>query len=213
MPTQSRGWPPPLQRKVASPLGSSYRSGIPWAVHALIPPMKGPFKNALVALGSLAWSSPAWADDAWIGLYQHDITLSQTKFETGQDIKAGWIGTPIEGLRAIGQPAPHFIISKSLNGSTNYLAAGLNWTFGSTLYVRPGIGMAAHDGPSRAYRKGRRVDLGSPITFEPEITTGWHVSDRIAIEASWIHLSHATLFSKQNRGMDSWGLRALLRLP
>ena len=168
---------------------------------------------ASLAGALLALAAPARADQLWLGVYQHDITLAQEKFETGQDIKGGWIGDPIAGLNAIGGPAPHLLLSKSLNGATDYLAAGLNWTFGSTLYARPGIGMAVHDGPSRAYRKGRRVDLGSPVVFEPELALGWRVSDRLALEASWIHLSHATLFSRQNRGMDSWGLRLLLSLP
>ena len=64
-----------------------------------------------------------------------------------------------------------------------------------------------------AVSNGRRVDLGSPVTFEPEAAVGWQASDRIAIEASWVHLSHATLFSKQNRGIDSLGVRLLVTLP
>lgn len=154
----------------------------------------------------------AWAADLWVGVYQHDITLAQVKFETGQDLKLGWIGDRINGLRVIGRPSPHIILSKSLNGGTDYAAAGLDWRFGSVLYVRPGIGLAVNDGPRRAYRKGRRVDLGSPITFEPELAFGWRLSRCLALEASWIHLSHATLFSRQNRGMDSWGVRMLVHL-
>lgn len=157
--------------------------------------------------------SPALADELWFGLYEHDVTIAQTRFESGQDLKAGWIGDRIDGLRAIGRPAPQALISKSLNGATDYAAAGLNWRFGRTLYVRPGIGIAVHDGPSRAVRRGRRVDLGSPVLFAPELAFGWRLDDRVALEASWIHLSHATLLSRQNRGMDSWGLRLLVRLP
>ncbi len=158
-------------------------------------------------------SLPARADQVWAGVYQHDVTLAQIRFETGQDIKAGWIGDPIEAMAKWGSPAPHILVSKSLNGETDYVAAGLNWTIGSTLYLRPGIGLAVHNGPSRAYRKGKRVDLGSPVTFEPELAAGWRISERLALEASWIHLSHATIFSRQNRGMDSMGLRLLFRLP
>lgn len=157
--------------------------------------------------------TPAKADQVWVGVYQHDVTIAQTKFETGQDIKAGWIGKPIEGMRKIGEPSPHVLVSKSLQGQTDYVAAGLNWTFGKILYVRPGIGIAVHNGPSRAYREGERVDLGSPITFEPELAAGWRINDELSLEASWIHLSHATLFSNQNRGMDSMGVRLLVRLP
>ena len=167
----------------------------------------------LAALAMFLLASPAVADDLWLGFYEHDITLAQTRFETGQDIKGGWIGDPIDELRGIGRPSPHILLSKSLNGETDYAAAGLNWRFGKALYVRPGIGIAVHDGPSRAVRKGRRVDLGSPIVFEPELGIGWRLSDDLALEASCIHLSHATLFSRQNRGMDSWGVRLLVRLP
>ncbi|KKC24147.1 acyloxyacyl hydrolase [Sphingomonas sp. SRS2] len=165
----------------------------------------------LLVLG-LSAPAPAIADQIWLGAYRHDVTLAQTRFETGQDIKAGWIGERFDGLRKIGRPAPHILVSKSLNGGTNYVAAGLNWTWGSKLYLRPGIGVAANDGPRRAFRNGRRVDLGSPITFEPELAAGWRIADRLAIEASWIHLSHATIFSRQNRGMDSIGVRLLYRL-
>lgn len=155
----------------------------------------------------------AHAEDIWVGVYEHDVTIAQTRFETGQDIKAGWIGDPIEGLRPIGSPSPHLLVSKSLNGGTDYIAVGVNWTFGSKFYVRPGIGLAVNNGPRRAYRDGRRVDLGSPITFEPELALGWRINQRFRVEASLVHLSHATLFSRQNRGMDSMGLRLLFRLP
>jgi hypothetical protein len=169
------------------------------------------FLSVVAAAMALA-TTGAKASDLWVGLYQHDISIAQVRFETGQDLKAGWIGDRIDGLRVIGRPSPHVLISKSLNGGTNYAAAGLDWRFGSTLYVRPGIGIAVNDGPRRAYRKGRRADLGSPVTFEPELAFGWRLSPRLALEASWIHLSHATLFSRQNRGMDSWGLRMLVHI-
>jgi len=176
----------------------------------VVPAMKA--IPAALAIALLPLASGARADQLWLGVYQHDVTMSETKFETGQDIKAGWIGDPIQSFRSIGCPAPHLLVSKSLNRGTDYVAAGLNWTFGTRVYVRPGIGVSVNDGPSRAYREGRRVDLGSPVTFEPELALGWRASERVSIEASWIHLSHATIFSRQNRGIDSLGVRALLTL-
>jgi hypothetical protein len=166
----------------------------------------------LAGATALVIAPAAHADDIWLGVYQHDITLAQTRFETGQDIKVGWIGDPIDALKAIGHPAPHVLVSKSLSGQTDYVAAGLNWTIGSKFYARPGIGMAINNGPSRAFRNGQRVDLGSRVTFEPELALGWRINHRFRLEASWIHLSHATLFSRQNRGMDSMGIRLLLHL-
>lgn len=162
---------------------------------------------------ALTAAAPAQADELWLGVYDHDATIAQTSFEGGADIKAGWIGERIERLRVIGRPSPHLLVSKSLSGHTDYAAAGLNWTFGKTWYLRPGIGIAVNNGPSRAVRNGRRVDLGSRVTFEPELAVGWRLSSRVAMEASWIHLSHAMLASDQNRGMDSIGVRLLVRLP
>lgn len=161
----------------------------------------------------LALAAPAAADELWLGVYDHDVTLAQTKFETGVDAKAGWIGEPIDRFAKIGRPAPHVLVSKSLSGKTDYVAAGLNWTFGRDWYGRPGIGLAVHNGPIPARRKGKRVDLGSPVTFEPEFAVGRRLNDHMAVELSWVHLSHAKLFSSQNRGMDSIGVRLLVRLP
>lgn len=160
----------------------------------------------------LAAAAPAHADQLWAGLYDHDATFADEKFESGADIKAGWIGEPIEALAAIGRPAPHLLLSAALDGGTDYAAAGLNWKFGRTFYLRPGIGLAINNGPSRAVSNGRRVDLGSPVTFEPEAAVGWQLNERFAVEASWVHLSHATLFSRQNRGLDSIGVRLLVKL-
>ena len=158
-------------------------------------------------------ASPALADDVWLGVYRHDVVLSGPRYEGNEDIKAGWIGNPIDGLRTIGRPSPHVIVSKHIGGQDDYIAAGLDWTLGTRFYLRPGMGLAANDGKRPTYRGTARVDLGSPITFEPELAFGWHVGPRLRIEVSWIHLSHAQLFSHQNRGLDSWGMRTLLRLP
>lgn len=172
----------------------------------------GHLRCAAVVVALAIGAAPARADDIWLGLYRHDVTLSNVRFESGADLKAGWIGRPIEGLRAIGAPSPHVLVSVNLPGGTDYAAAGLDWTFGSTLYVRPGIGMAINNAPRPTYYGRYRNDPGSWLTFEPEIALGWRIAPRLRLEASWIHLSHATLFARQNRGLDSWGIRALVRI-
>ena len=37
-------------------------------------------------------------------------------------------------------------------------------------------------------------------------------SDRISVEGSWVHMSHAQLFGRQNPGMDNIGVRLNLKL-
>jgi lipid A 3-O-deacylase len=38
------------------------------------------------------------------------------------------------------------------------------------------------------------------------------VSSRATIEASWVHMSHAQLFSRENPGIDNLGVRVSLGL-
>ena len=58
-----------------------------------------------------------------------------------------------------------------------------------------------------------RGDFGSRILFEPELGLGVQLSERVSVEASWIHVSNAGLLSRQNPGMDNIGLRLNYRLP
>ena len=36
---------------------------------------------------------------------------------------------------------------------------------------------------------------------------GVQVNDRLSVEASWVHMSHAQLFGRQNPGIDNVGVR------
>lgn len=159
----------------------------------------------------LAVYAPARADEMWAGVYAHDVTpISSTRFEHGVDIQLGWRGRPVNALKAIGRPQPYILGAGNLDGGTNYAAAGLSWRFGDAIYLRPGIGMAIHDGPLFAVRNGRRVDLGSRVLFEPELAAGGRLNRCAAMELSWVHMSHATLFSRQNRGQDNVGIRVVV---
>ena len=60
---------------------------------------------------------------------------------------------------------------------------------------------------------GFRTDFGSRVLFAPELGVGYQASERVAIEASWVHISNAQLLSRQNPGMDSVGIRLSYRLP
>jgi hypothetical protein len=50
------------------------------------------------------------------------------------------------------------------------------------------------------------------VLFEPEVGLGFRIDERLTIEASWVHISQAQLFSRQNPGMDSIGVRFSYRL-
>jgi hypothetical protein len=172
-------------------------------------------KGQAVAIAGLllasAGASPdcAAAAELFGGVYAHDVDTVFTKggFEGGADAHIGWRGERLRALQSIGAPAPHIFASINSEGDTNYAAAGLNWKIGGRTFVRPGVGVAVHDRQSRLVRGGRRLDLGSRLLFELEMGLGYELSERVSIEASWVHLSHARLFSAQNPGIDNFGLR------
>ena len=149
------------------------------------------------------------AQEIFGGVYSHDVKTGITRsgIEEGLDLHIGWRGERIAALRAIGAPSPHVFASLNSAGDTSFAAAGISWKIGGSLYVRPGIGLAIHTGPDHFRPGSDRIYFGSRILFEPEIGVGAQLNEQVSVEASWVHLSHATLFSEQNPGIDNIGVR------
>ncbi len=169
----------------------------------------GKLAICVAAAAALAPSGAARAAEIFAGVYVHDVdtVFSKAGYEQGADLQLGWRGERIAEFRAIGAPSPHAFVSINSDGGTDYAVAGLGWRLGGRLYFRPGIGLAVHDGPELRVRDGRRVDLGSRIVFAPELALGYQASEKVSVEASWVHLSHGQLFGRQNAGMDNIGVR------
>lgn len=157
-------------------------------------------------------ASPASAGEVFGGVFVHDVDTPLTKsgIEGGADIMGGYrfgrIGlTPIE---------PYGFVAVNTSGETSYGAIGISARFGKTVYVRPGIGLAIHSGSTKNFSDPNdgKIDFGSRILFEPELGLGVRINDRASVEASWVHMSHATLFSRQNPGIDNFGVRFNLAL-
>lgn len=166
-----------------------------------------------VAAASLA-AAPAGATEIFGGVLVHDVDspFSIGGIEDGIDLQLGWRGGRIRALRVVGAPSPYAFASVATSGETHFAAAGLSWRIGDRLFVRPGLGFAVHTRGSRGVANGFRTDLGSRILFEPEVGIGYRIDDRFTVEATWVHISQAQLFSRQNPGMDSIGVRLSYRL-
>ena len=177
--------------------------------------MAGGSMRALLLLLVLFAATPAQASELFGGVFAHDVDSPLTKggLEEGADLQFGWRGERIRALAAIGSPSPYAFVSIASGGDTHFAAAGLSWRIGGRLFVRPGIGLAMHSRGTRGVANGLRTDLGSRILFEPELGIGYQVNGRLSVEATWVHLSHAQLLSRQNPGMDSVGVRLSWRLP
>lgn len=155
----------------------------------------------------LAGAPPAQAGELFGGIYLHDIDSPLTKsgIEDGVDLQLGYrwdrIGkTPLQ---------PYLFGAVNTAGETHYAVAGISAKFGKRVYVRPGLGVALHSGDSGDFNEpgDDDVEFGTKILFAPEIGVGFAINDRMTIEASLIHLSHAQLFGGQNPGIDNLGVR------
>lgn len=188
--------------------------------------------STMVGAAALLWATTAQAGEVFGGVYAHDVDdgISYGKFETGAQIVVGARTTALDELSFLGRPRVHLLAAVNTSGGTNYAAAGLGWRFhlSERFYVQPGIGVAIQDGrinlPSpdepgispeerikrlRDYRT--KLDLGSRVLFEPELSLGWKATPRLSVEVSWIHMSHAQLAGSYNPGVGDVGVRLVYR--
>jgi hypothetical protein len=166
---------------------------------------------AAFALALPAAAAAAELPELFAGIHAHGVKTPlslDSDREGGIDLSLG-----VRGGRIAGTPLqPYAMASVNLEGGTNFLVGGVSARFGDRLYLRPGLGLAVHDGSASNFQLPERLAFGSRILFAPELAVGAQVNKRIGVEASWVHLSHAQLFGKQNLGLDNIGLRLNVRL-
>ena len=168
----------------------------------------------LILLTLLLTSSSAQAGEAFAGLAAHGVDLGfvSGRYERGTDLIIGVRSAPVARLGSADLRV-HALASINLNGETSFAAAGasLRFPLGSQLYVAPGIGLAVHDGAGDKFqRTPDRLYLGSRVVFAPELSVGVRLSRRVALEAAYLHLSHAQLAGSQNPGLDTIGARVVV---
>ena len=166
------------------------------------------FLAAAVAIAGI--SVPASADEIFAGVHKHDVKtpLDASGIESGVDFSLGYRLSTI-GHFIGADLQPYIFGAVNSAGNTDYAAAGIEAKFplSSRVYFRPGIGIAVHDGSAGKYYRTDKIAFGSRVLFEPEIAIGTQITRRFSIEASWVHMSHAQLFGKENPGIDNLGVR------
>jgi hypothetical protein len=162
----------------------------------------------LVAIAPTA----ANAGEIFGGIHVHDVKtpLDKSGIEDGLDFSVGY-----RGGRMFGTPLQPYIFG-ALNsaGQTDYAAAGISARFGlgGGWYIRPGVGLAIHDGSAGKFYRTDKIAFGSRVLFEPEVGIGTRLNRKLSIEASWVHMSHAQLEGRENPGIDNLGFRVNLAL-
>jgi len=166
-----------------------------------------PILAALTALTQLA-AGAASAGEVFVGAYAHDVhVFAISGFEHGAEISAGYRTDPLSGLGAIGHPSVYGFGAANTAGGVDYAAAGLSWKIGSRFFLRPGLGVAVHDGRVGRFQVGNQLNLGSRVLAELELGAGYQFTPSTSLEASLVHLSHGQLAGHQNPGLDDLGLR------
>jgi hypothetical protein len=167
-------------------------------------------RSTALLLALAAVPTAATAGELFGGLYVHDVKLPTDKsgIEDGMDVQLGWRGgmigrTPLQ---------PYVFGALNTAGDTSYAAVGLSAKFGRRIFIRPGLGIAVHNGSDANFFRTDKIAFGSRVLFEPEVGVGMELSDRASLEASWVHMSHATLFGRENPGIDNLGVRFSFKL-
>lgn len=164
------------------------------------------------ALMAVATSGAAHAGEVFGGVYVHDVKLPTdlSGLEGGLDVQAGYRGG------RIGKTPLQWYAFGALNtaGDTSYAATGLSAKFGigSGFYIRPGLGIAIHNGSAGKFYRTDKIAFGSRVLLEPEIGIGARLNERLSVEASLVHMSHAQLRGRENPGIDNLGVRLNLAL-
>ncbi|HEX4712911.1 acyloxyacyl hydrolase [Phenylobacterium sp.] len=157
------------------------------------------------------------AGEIFAGGFQHAARLgiAAGDEESGADLELGYRTEPLS-RRIIFGPRVYGLLSKNLNGDTNFASAGLLWrkNFTSRLYGQLGFGLAVHDGAVDLADAGTprdRIAFGTRVLFQSELSLGWSLSRRWAVEASYVHISNGGIKANVNPGMDDVGARVVYR--
>lgn len=165
------------------------------------------------SLLALAIAAPAQAGEVFGGLYVHDVKTPLTKsgIEKGLDVQLGYRWDSVGSIFGRGVQ-PYLFAAANTAGETHYAAAGVSMKFGDRVFVRPGLGIAVHTGSTGDFQRRDKIAFGSRILFEPEVGIGVRLNERATLEASWVHMSHGLIFSRQNPGIDNIGARLSWKL-
>ncbi|WP_369061601.1 acyloxyacyl hydrolase [Caulobacter sp. 73W] len=195
-------------------------------------------RKLLLAAGAafVALAGEASAQEAFVGVFGHDVTfigkalgVGAAGKEDGVDIMIGVRSNRWERAAWLGKPKFYAQASANTSGDTSFVSGGLVWPidFGAEdcFYFQPGLGLAYQDGYSkfpdfrepgltpqelqrRIDLRSERVEFGSKVLFQPELTLGYRFNEKIAAELSWVHLSHGQILaSGKNEGLDDVGVR------
>ena len=185
------------------------------------------FASALAFGGA---SAPAAAggilSEIKVGVLDHDAGRdSPTKKRESDtiDLTGELLSVPLviassstPALNALLQPRAHlgFTANTSDYTHTGYTGLTWSWNLGANFFADFAFGLAVNSGQLRGSRDAKgamipngRPNLGSPVTFREGLDLGYRFDAANSLSVFGSHISHASMFAKENDGMNFLGLR------
>ena len=154
-------------------------------------------------------------------------------YEVKQGILAhdrGWFGENREGFgpdynfelmfnspnifKKIGSPKPIFGLTQTSTGGSSLYYGGITWDWNMTenWFVTGTTGIAYTDGlkklPKGQVATGdKKIQFGSQWLHRGAIELGWNFYGNDTISLMFSHVSHGSMLSDKNHGMDEFGIR------
>ena len=163
---------------------------------------------------------PRRAQEAFAGVYAHEVD-TPLSFETGEGGADLAVGVALRSDRGAGGRRPAGALRDRLaQHDRRHLVrrrgAELDPRQGTGLLAPGGRRIVVHDGPDYPLRSAPRTSRPSSAAgccSSPNWRSAIASTSKLAVEASWMHVSHARLFNaQQNPGIDMWGARLNYRL-
>jgi len=186
----------------------------------------------------LSTSAVAQVSEIRAGIGAHDLRVldDMPVREDSVVINAEIIFDEPEFLKWAFSPQPYINGSLNLGGSTSYAGAGLLWrqNIGKKFYGDFAFGLVVHDGTLDSFdevddiftsdlmtaedfnaafdelffRRSNNIQYGSRVLFREQLTLGYKIDPKWAVEGYFEHISHGGLLSdRANDGSDAAGLR------
>jgi len=119
--------------------------------------------------------------------------------ENSIGLNAEVIFNPVKFIDHPLAPRPYIGGMLNLSGETSYIGAGVIWraNLSKTIYADLGIGIVLHDGTRQVFtqenlrsegfnalllRSQENISLGSVALFKPQLTFGYQLNDKWAVE-------------------------------
>lgn len=190
---------------------------------------------AALFAASFTFIPVAQAGEFRLGVFNHDVKIpgigGAGGKETGTAIELDLRFDSPGILEAIWSPKPYVYVSGNLDGNTSHAGVGVAWqkSFPDRFYGEFAFGVSGHngeervpnpadvtgDGPEAAAEINRRftrkrntIEFGSRALFRTQIAIGYDVTDSVATEIVYEHLSNGRIIGgPENEGLDNVGLR------